>query len=91
MALVRVRCPGCGVDRKLDGLGLASDGRFDERNAAPNELTLRTDTFAGRGRIYVERGAVSLPIALGVREMLKFRLAQVEADIRAAGVELDDD
>lgn len=89
--LVRLRCPGCGVDRKAEQLGLAADGHFDLDVAMPNELSVRTDRFRGRGRIEVTREAVPVPLALGVREMLKHRLAQVEADIRAAGVELPDD
>lgn len=89
--LVRLRCPGCGVDRKPSSLGLAADGHFDIDAAFPNELSLRVDRFRGRGRIVVTRDAAPLPLALGVRTMLRHRLAQLEADIRAAGVELPDD
>lgn len=86
-----VRCPGCGWDHKPARFGLAPDGSFDADNAQPNELCVRVDTYGGRARICVERHAAPLHIALGMRAMLKFRLAQVEADIRAAGVELPDD
>ena len=75
----------------MAALGLAPDGSFDAANAQPNELCLRVNTYGGRGRICVERHAAPLQFALGIREMLRFRLAQVEADIRAGGFELPDD
>jgi hypothetical protein len=86
-----VRCPSCGWDQKPERLGLTSDGSFDEVNAQPNELCVRVDTYSGRGRICVERHAAPPHIALGIRAMLKFRLAQVEAELAAAGIELPDD
>jgi hypothetical protein len=85
-----VRCVGCGRDVPRRFLGLAADGHFDAANAQPNELSVRTDHYGGRGRITVTRDAAPLHLALGIREMLKARLAQVDAELRAAGVELED-
>jgi hypothetical protein len=84
-------CPACGADRPPPKFGLAPDGHFDTSRALPNELNMRIDHYGGRAKITVERTAAPLSFALGLRDMLKFRLAQVEADIRAAGVTLDDD
>lgn len=86
-----LRCPGCGHDKKAEQFGLTPRGNFDPDNAYPNELSLRRTTIGGRGRCSVERFPAPLPFALGMRQMLKYRLAQLEADIRAAGVELPDD
>lgn len=88
---VVVRCPSCGWDQKPERLGLAPDGSFDPKNAQPNELCVRVDTYGGRGRICVERHAAPPHIALGIWRMLRYRLAQVEAELAAAGVELPDD
>ncbi len=85
-----VRCPCCGREVPQRFLGLAADGRFFEANAQPNELSVRTNHYGGRGRITVTRDAAPLHFALGIREMLKARLAQVEGELRAAGVELED-
>ena len=85
-----LRCPCCGYDRPLRLLGLAADGHFDVENAYPNELSLRRDHIGGRGRLRVERVDVPLHYALGLRQMLRYRLARVEEELRAAGVELDD-
>lgn len=82
-----LRCPSCGRDQKAARFGLTTTGRFDPAAAAPNELTLRRTTIGGRGKCSVERQDVSVEVALGMREMLKYRLAQIEADLRAAGVE----
>lgn len=84
-------CPACGADRPPSKFGLAPDGQFDTSRALPNELNMRVDHYGGRAKITVERVAAPLHLAVGLRNALKFRLAQVEADIRAAGVELDDD
>ena len=86
-SVVFVRCPGCGVDRRPHMLGLAADGHFDEATALPNELSERTNTYRGRARIDVERHAVPLATALGLRDMLRYRLARVEEELRAAGVD----
>lgn len=86
-----LRCPGCGHDRPARAFGLTSRGDFDQASAPENELSLRRDTIGGRGKLSVERLAAPLPFALGLRDMLRYRLAQVEAELRAAGVELDDD
>lgn len=85
-----LRCPACGHDRRPVAFGLAPDGRFDPALAQPNELSLRRTTLGGRGRCSVERDAAPLHFALGMRSMLKARLAQVEGELRAAGVELPD-
>lgn len=71
-------------------LGLAADGSFDATRAQPNELSERTNTYRGRARIDVERHDIPLGAALGIREMLRYRLARVEEELRAAGVELND-
>ena len=89
-SVVFVRCPGCGVDRRPHMLGLAEDGHFDAARAQPNELSERTNTYRGRARIDVERHDLPLPTALGLRQMLRYRLSRVEEELRAAGVELDD-
>lgn len=86
----RLRCSGCGKDRTPAELGLAADGHFDSANAYPNELSMRRDHIGGRGRLRVERVDAPLHYALGIREMLRYRLARVEEELRAAGVELDD-
>ena len=86
-----IRCLACGHDRRPGAFGLAPDGRFDADLAQPNELELRRKHFVGSRSIRHEVTAAPIHFALGLRDMLKFRLAQVEADIRAAGVELDDD
>lgn len=87
---IRMRCPACGADRRPTNFGLTPSGAFDSSTAYPNELCLRIDTIGGRGRLCVERTAAPVALALGMREMLRFRLAQVEAELRAAGVELPD-
>lgn len=89
-AYERLLCPGCGSYKTPDRLGLSAKGAFDPLTAAPNELCLRTDTIGGRGRLSVAKDAAPLHFALGMRDMLKYRLAQVEAELRAAGVELED-
>jgi hypothetical protein len=71
-------------------MGLAPNGRFDAAHAQPNEMTVRRDHIGGRGKLRVEFVDMPLPTALGVREMLRYRLAQVENELRAAGVVLDD-
>lgn len=86
-----LRCVLCSHDRPMVAFGLTPRGAFDPVNAYQNEMSLRRDTIGGRGRLSVERVSVPLPIALGIRDMLRYRLAQVNAEIRAAGVELDDD
>lgn len=86
-----LRCLACGHDRRPSAYGLRDNGEFDPHIAQPNELELRHTRFAGRGRITHEVSAIPVHFALGLRAMLKFRLAQVEADIRAAGVELLED
>lgn len=86
-----LRCVACGHDRRPSAFGLTARGDFDADTAPPNELSLRRDTIGGRGRLTVERVSVPLPIALGLRDMLRYRLAQVEDELRAAGVELDGD
>ena len=86
-----LRCLACGHDRRPDAYGLAADGRFQPHRAQPNALELRRKHFVGKGRITHEVEPAPLHFALGLRDMLKFRLAQVNAELRAAGVELDDD
>jgi hypothetical protein len=86
-----VRCPACGHDRPAEAFGLGTGSEFDPNIAQPNELAVRRKHFGGRARITHEVMPAPLPLALGMRQMLKYRLAQVEADIRAAGVELPDD
>ena len=86
-----VRCVACGHDRRPAAFGLAPDGRFDADLAQPNELELRRKHFVGSRSIRHEVTSIPLPLALGLRDMLRYRLAQVNAELRAAGVELDDD
>lgn len=71
-------------------MGLAADGHFDAENAQPNEMSLRINHFRGRARITVERVAAPVQFALGIRDMLRARLHQVEEELREAGVVLDD-
>lgn len=85
-----LRCPACGRDQKPERFGLTPAGAFDQTTAAPNELTLRRTTIGGRGKCAVERFDVSPAVALGMRAVLRHRLAQIEADLRAAGVEFED-
>ena len=82
-----VCCPACGRAQKPARLGLNASGAFDERIAAPNELSLRVDHIGGRGMLRVEKLAAPLEIALGLRDMLRTRLGQVEAELRAAGID----
>ena len=83
---VQVPCPGCGLDRTLRFLGLADDGQF---LGGARELEMHLHHFGGRGRISIERQPLPAHIALGLRKMLRARLAQVEAELAAAGVEDD--
>lgn len=87
----RLRCPACGYDRRREGFGLTPDGDFDAANAQENEGSVRVDRIGGRGRLTVERLPLPLRFALGMRDMLRFRLARLEAEIRAAGVALPED
>ena len=87
----QLRCVSCGRDQKPERFGLNAQGDFDLALAQPNELTVRRTTIGGRGKCAVERFDTPPHIALGIRKMLRHRLAQVEADLRAAGVELPDD
>ena len=89
--LETLRCLACGHDRRPGAFGLRDDGRFDATIAQPNELELRRKTFSGRARITHEVSPAPLHFALGLRDMLRYRLAQVNAELRAAGVEVDDD
>lgn len=86
-----IRCVVCGHDRRPTAFGLVPDGRFDAATAQPNELELRRKHFVGSRNIRHEVTSLPIHFALGLRDMLKYRLAQVEAEIRAAGVTLDDD
>lgn len=86
-----IRCVACGFDHKPQRFGISREGQFSSAMAPQNELSLRRTTIGGRGRCAVERYPLPLPFALGLRDMLKYRLAQVEAELRAAGVTLDDD
>lgn len=52
----------------------------------PSELSLRVDHIGGRGKLRVERLPLPLPFAIGIRDMLRARLAQVEEELAAAGV-----
>lgn len=82
-----VCCPGCGRAQRPARLGLNATGAFDTYIAAPNELSLRIDHIGGRGKLWVERQACPIPIAIGLRDMLRARLQQVEEELAAAGVE----
>lgn len=82
-----VCCPGCGRAQKPERLGLNTIGAFDTDIAAPNELGLRIDHIGGRGKLRVERQPLPVAIAIGLRDMLRARLEQVEAELAAAGVE----
>lgn len=83
-------CPTCGGYKTPARFGLDASGVFDPTGAPPNELCLRTDEIGGRGCLTVSRDAAPLHFALGLRAALKHRLAQVDAELRAAGVELPD-
>lgn len=89
--VVTLRCPGCGFDRKPGVFGLAEDGSFDAENAQPNELCMRVRKFGGRARLECTTLPAPRHFALGLRAMLKARLAQVEAELALAGIELPDD
>lgn len=82
----RVSCVACGYDVKPARLGLSEDGQFDS-DAAPREMNLRIDHIGGRGMLRVERVPLPANIAIGLRDMLRARLAQVEAELAAAGIE----
>lgn len=82
---IQVPCPGCGFNRTLRYLGITEDGRF--RDGEPRELQVHIHHFKGRGRISIERQPLPANIAIGLRNMLRARLAQVEAELAAAGVE----
>ena len=86
-----LRCPACQHDRPAVAFGLTPQGNFDADSAYTTELSRRRDSFEGRGRIRVTREPLDARHALGMRNMLKHRLAQVEAELREAGVELSDD
>lgn len=86
-----LRCPGCGRDGRAELLGLTPQGDFDVENAYPNELSRRRDHIGGRGKLRVERIPLDARHALGIRNMLKHRLEQVENELREAGVELPED
>lgn len=80
-----VSCVVCGYDVKPSRLGLRDDGSFV--SVVPREMSLRIDHFGGRGRITVERVPLPVNIAIGLRDMLRARLEQVEAELAAAGIE----
>lgn len=86
-----MRCPACGRDRKPGLFGLTPQGDFDAENAFPNELSRRIDHIGGRGQLRTERVPLDVRFAVGIRNMLKHRLAQVEAELREAGVTFDED
>jgi hypothetical protein len=86
-SITYVCCPGCGRGQKPERFGLDASGRFDPNLAALNEPGLRIDHIGGRGKLRVERQPLPLPIALGLRAMLVARLAQLDAELAAAGVE----
>ena len=67
-------------------LGLKPDGRFDSEGA-PFMLEQRLYTFAGRGKIACEHRPMPAYLAIGLRDMLRARLAQVEEELAAAGIE----
>ena len=81
---LQVPCPGCGFDRTLPRLSLTPAGKF---NASDWLLELRVRTYGGRGKLVCQHRDLPVEIALGLRDMLQARLAQVEAELRAAGVE----
>jgi hypothetical protein len=83
----RIRCPACGFDRKLAAFGITLEGVFDAANAQPNELSLRVDHIGGRGRLRVERHPLPVHLAIGLRAALRARLAQIDAELAAAGID----
>ncbi|HEV3059631.1 MAG TPA: hypothetical protein VGY48_15380 [Vicinamibacterales bacterium] len=82
---VQVPCPGCGFDRTLARLGINADGTFVASDRWALEARVRT--YGGRGKLTCEHRDVSVQIALGLRDMLRTRLGQVEAELRAAGID----
>lgn len=87
----RLRCPCCSHDRPAVAFGLTPQGDFDAENAYANELSRRIDHIGGRGRLRVERVPLDARHALGIRNMLKYRLEQVENELREGGVEIPED
>jgi hypothetical protein len=81
----QVPCPGCGYDRTIARLGLKPDGTFIAADRWTIEIRART--YGGRGRLVCEHRDLPLPLALGLRDMLRARLTQIEAELAAAGVE----
>lgn len=80
----QVPCPGCGFDRTPARLGLKPDGTFDK---GPWLLELRARTYGGRGKLTCEHRDLPVPLARGLLEMLRARTAQIEEELRAAGIE----
>lgn len=76
----------CAYDVNPSRLGLRDDGSFDPA-APPRELSLRANHYGGRGKIVCERMPLPVQQAIGLRDALRARLAQVEAELAAAGVE----
>jgi len=85
-----VHCVLCGYDVKPARLGLREDGVYDATTAPAHVPELRVDHIGGRGKLAVEKLALPMPFALGVREALRAALARVEAEILEAGGELPD-
>lgn len=74
----------CGYDVKPGRIGLTEGGDYDPEQAPQHELELRVDDIGGRGHLTVEKQALPLPFALGMRDALKAALARVEAEIAEA-------
>ncbi len=84
----RIPCPCCRLDKAPRLLGLRPDGSFDPH--ANWYVEQRLYTFAGRGRITVAHEDVPIQIALGLRDMLRARIAQLDEALAVAGIEVDD-
>ncbi len=83
-----LHCVLCGHDRPLKAFRLTPEGAFE---GPARELFLRIDTIGGRAKLTVDRVAVPLYFALGMRAALKAALASIEADIEeATGEPLED-
>lgn len=88
-SIVYVSCPACGRAQRPSRFGLDDAGRFDAETAPANESGLRIDHIGGRAQLRVERQALPVHFALGLREMLKARLAQLDQELADAGVVLE--
>lgn len=79
----------CGQNCQPHAFGMTPDGTYDPAKR-PAKLVLFERVYGGRARITMTERDVPAAMALGLRAALKDRLAFVEAELRAAGVEFDE-